>query len=323
MLLNIVSHLGTLSILGFLNAAEITGQDTFLNIIEHKYSEEKLESISRMAAQIQSCLDSGISPARISVIADVDGTLTTQANPCDYKSEDSVIPRGASVEFIKWLLDLKINIIFASAWTLTSLNDPLLGFKQTLERLEKLGLQQSGVPIEEERSYGDETFSVMSCGRAISVRREVLNVGSLSVPSESSVTFGFGSPKQVLGFSPINRSSPDLSASFSQITLQPACNVPTLPHSPLLARVSSSGGKDIYYRQKSHSLLCYDKDIAAQTEILFFVDDSSGNINIFITDFKKIQQQFYPNIKKLYVYELNGRVPISENWENILRDLRT
>ncbi|MBW8310063.1 MAG: hypothetical protein K0M45_10610 [Candidatus Paracaedibacteraceae bacterium] len=133
---------------------------------------ECVPSISEMTAQIYNFLQSGRAPEEISVVLDVDGTLTNQADPTSIKPEDIVVERGAAVKFVQWLIRQKINVVFASAWHKIIEGDPLAGFRETLGRLEKLGFKDllaEGATVRGEE-WEEKSLSVMASGHAVSVK---------------------------------------------------------------------------------------------------------------------------------------------------------
>ena len=133
---------------------------------------DDIPTVSEMIAPIYNCLQSGIAPEEISVILDVDGTLTNQSDPTYLKAEDTILERGAAIKFVRWLIRQKINIVFASAWHKIVEEDPLAGFKETLGRLEKLGFKNlltEKATIRNEE-WEEKRLSVMAAGHAVSVK---------------------------------------------------------------------------------------------------------------------------------------------------------
>jgi hypothetical protein len=139
---------------------------------------EQVPSISEMVSQIYNCLQAGTAAEEISVILDVDGTLTNQSDPTYLNPQDPVLGRGAAVPFVWWLVQQKINVIFASAWHRIIPNDPLAGFKETLGRLEKLGFKSllGEMPALRSEAWGEKSLIVMASGHAVSVKDPALTV---------------------------------------------------------------------------------------------------------------------------------------------------
>ncbi|AIK96476.1 hypothetical protein [Candidatus Odyssella acanthamoebae] len=133
---------------------------------------DQVQSISEMITQIYNCLQAGIATEEISVILDVDGTLTNQSDPTYLNPQDTILERGAAVPFVWWLIRQKINVIFSSAWHRVIYGEPLAGFKETLGRLEKLGFKSllAEMPVVHYEEGEEKNLLVMASGHAVSVK---------------------------------------------------------------------------------------------------------------------------------------------------------
>lgn len=123
----------------------------------------KIDTISDLAINIATLTSRGVDPSLITVIFDVDGTLTNHYDPTGYTEETPISPRGDAIETVNWMFAQNVNIIFSSAWD-------VLG--ETISRLKKLDFGQyvADDVNHETRQFNDKNLDVLSSGRAVSVR---------------------------------------------------------------------------------------------------------------------------------------------------------
>lgn len=126
---------------------------------------ENIATIDALAKQTALLIaNDKIDPSQITVILDVDGTLTDHEDPTGYTESTKVHARGDAVEAVSWMIEQGIVVIFSSAWD---------NINETASRLKKLGLNDYLAPtstVKLEKLPDGSKYDVMSSGRAISVR---------------------------------------------------------------------------------------------------------------------------------------------------------
>lgn len=128
--------------------------------IENKLN---VDAPSDLVVDIATIISQGIDPSTITVVLDVDGTLTNHYDPTGYTEKTPIFSRGDAIKTVNWMFAHNINVIFSSAWN---------KLQETISRLNKLGFGQyvAGDINSEIKSFKGKELNVMSSGHAVSVQ---------------------------------------------------------------------------------------------------------------------------------------------------------